>query len=215
MHNYILHLDTATKVCSVAVSDADLLIDFIDLEEESFSHGEKLNLILQELLQRSQISLKDLQAISISEGPGSYTGLRIGLATAKALCYALSLPLIAISSLESLASRIPNPENLNVLAAIDARRMEIYGAMYDREGKQLTPTEPTIVDVSSFQDFEPFVYGGDGAEKLQTCWEGRASYYKPTKSSARGQIDGAWKKFKTQNFVDVAYFEPNYLKQNF
>ena len=165
----ILHIETATKICSVALSDSGTLLDSLDKEPSEYIHGEYLTIFINELLQDCNKSLKDLDAISVSIGPGSYTGLRIGLAVAKGLCFGLKIPLITVETLDSLLAlgRIVQPDQ-NLCAVLDARRMEVYSKLISSEGTTaMSETEATIVDESTFAShFEPFVCFGDGAAKL-------------------------------------------------
>lgn len=210
----ILHLETATKVCSVALSKDGKQIGLKEIEEEGYSHGENLTLFIQALINEAGLSMKDLNAVSVASGPGSYTGLRIGAATAKGLCYALDIPLIAIDALTCLCelaqSKYPNQ---NLCALIDARRMEVFGLIQDSEGRTIKEISADILDETSYAEFEPFVYFGDGAAKLEAIWSGRnLTADNAIKSSAVGQIRLAHEKFQVQAFEDVAYWEPFYLK---
>jgi len=212
--NYILHLETSTKACSVAISlDGELIALKEELNEE-FSHSEKLTLFIQDVIQEVKITLKDLKAVSVASGPGSYTGLRIGVSTAKGLCYALEIPLISVDALFSLATIAKNKHhNINLCALIDARRMEVFSSIYNSDLNVLKPISADIIDESTYSAYEPFVYFGDGAEKLKDLWKNNnctidSSIY----SSAIGQIPLATEKFTKKEFEDVAYFEPFYLK---
>lgn len=211
---YILHLETSTKVCSVALSRNGELIAVKETEEDGYSHGENLTLFIQDVLNQATISTKQLSAISVASGPGSYTGLRIGVSTAKGLCYPLSIPLIAIDSLKSLTEIAKKTTiSLNLCALIDARRMEVYNAIYDASGKQLKEISADIINESSYLEYEPFLYFGDGAEKLNEIWEDRnCTANLSIKSSAIGQVKLAYEKFQAGLFEDLAYFEPFYLK---
>lgn len=211
---YILHLETSTKVCSVALSLNGELIALKETEEDGYSHGENLTLFIQDVLNQATISIKQLAAVSVASGPGSYTGLRIGISTAKGLCYPLSIPLIAIDSLTSLTEIAKNTHStLNLCALIDARRMEVYNAIYDSSGKQLKEISADIINESSYLEYEPFLYFGDGAEKLTEIWEDRnCTANLAIKSSAIGQVKLAYEKFQARLFEDLAYFEPFYLK---
>lgn len=211
---YILHLETSTKVCSVALSRNGELIAVKETEEDGYSHGENLTLFIQDVLNQATISTKQLSAISVASGPGSYTGLRIGVSTAKGLCYPLSIPLIAIDSLKSLTEIAKKTTiSLNLCALIDARRMEVYNAIYDASGKQLKEISADIINESSYLEYEPFLYFGDGAEKLNEIWEDRnCTPNLSIKSSAIGQVKLAYEKFQAGLFEDLAYFEPFYLK---
>lgn len=211
---YILHLETATKVCSVALSRNGELIGEKELKEEGYSHGENLTLFIEDVLREQGISPAHLSAVSVASGPGSYTGLRIGVATAKGLCYGLNIPLIAIDALTSLCELAHEKHpGVNLCAMIDARRMEVYNLFQNANREPLKPISADILDENSYAKYEPFVYFGDGAPKLIELWSNRnctpdAELY----SSARGQIRLAYEKFQRNEFEDVAYFEPFYLK---
>ena len=211
---YILHLETSTKVCSVALScDGKQIAIKEDLSNE-YSHAENLTIYIQEVLLQSSISLKELSAVSVASGPGSYTGLRIGVSTAKGLCYALEIPLIAVDSLISLAT-IANEKHveMNLCALIDARRMEEFNGIYSSDLKSLKAISADIITEDSYKEFEPFIYFGDGAIKLEEIWMDRnCTIDKTIYSSATGQIPLAFEKFNKKQFEDVAYFEPFYLK---
>ena len=128
---FLLHIDTATKTCSVALSKNGVLVDFIELTEDGYIHGEKLTLFIEEVCQKNAVDLKELSAISVTSGPGSYTGLRIGVSVAKGLCYALEIPMIAIDALLTLAAqgKVKHPGK-KLCCMIDARRMEVFSAIY-------------------------------------------------------------------------------------
>ena len=212
--NWILHLETATKACSVALScDGKLVAVKEDLTHD-YSHSENLTLFIEHVLRESGITLKDLKAVSVASGPGSYTGLRIGVSTAKGLCYALNIPLIAVDALFSLASIASDKyPGMNLCSLIDARRMEVFNSVYDPQLKALKPISADIINETTYQEFEPFVYFGDGAAKLQEIWAGRnCKCDLQIHSSATGQIEPAYSKFLQEKFEDVAYFEPFYLK---
>ena len=214
MDIYILHLETATKVCSVALSKNGVLLALRESEEDGYSHGENLNLFIEDVLSQTSLKVSDLSAVSLASGPGSYTGLRIGAATAKALCYSLEIPLIAIDALTSLTQiAAVKHSNINFCALIDARRMEVYNLFVDSNGKALKEISADIIDSNSYAIFEPFVYFGDGAEKLQETWRDRnIKVDLSIKSSAIGQIRLAFAKYGNSEFEDVAYWEPFYLK---
>jgi len=211
---YILHLETATKVCSVALSNNGESIALKEIQEDGYSHGENLNLLIEDVLKQASISTNELQAISVAAGPGSYTGLRIGAATAKALCYALEIPLIAIDALTSLAELAKmNYPNSNLCAVLDARRMEVYNLIVDKNCIPLKDISADIIDEKSYEEFTPFVCFGDGAEKLQEVWLNKDCTFDLTiASSALGQVELAYAKFNEKQFEDVAYWEPFYLK---
>lgn len=211
--SYILHLETATKACSVALSKDGKLAQIEESRDEQYSHGEKLTLFIQDVLKREGITAAQLNAISLSSGPGSYTGLRIGVSVAKGLCYSLKLPLIAIDSLRCLyeLARIKY-ENQRVIPMIDARRMEVFCAIFEHN-KQLRPITAEILVADTFRELEPFVVCGDATEKVSRLWQERKLTFDfEIYSSAAGQVKAAWQKYQNQEFEDLAYFEPFYLK---
>lgn len=214
MKKYILHLETATKVCSVALSLNGKLQQLKEIEEDGYAHGEKLTLLIEAALASEGIQIKELAAVSVSAGPGSYTGLRIGVSTAKGLCYALGVPLIALDSLVSLQQIAKNIyPNQAVAALIDARRMEVFASVFSGSGAILKSISADIIDEDSYLEFEPFVACGDGAEKLREVWTDRKITIDATiLSSAKGQVELAYQKYLNSEFEDVAYFEPFYLK---
>ncbi len=212
--SYILHLESATKACSVALSFEGKLKQVKEITEDNFSHGENLTLFIEEVLKQEKISAKELAAISISSGPGSYTGLRIGVSVAKGLCYALNIPLIAIDSLQCIYEIAceKHPEK-TIIPMIDARRMEVFSSIYSSGGTLLKEISADIIDEDSYAQFEPFIACGDGAEKLREIWSSREITIDSTiLSSAIGQVKIAFEKFQKSEYVDLAYFEPFYLK---
>lgn len=214
MNNYILHLETATKVCSVALSLNGKIVAIKETQEDGYSHGENLNLFILEVCDKAGIDLNKLSAVSVASGPGSYTGLRIGAATAKSLCYALEIPLIAIDALTSLTELAKEKySKMNYCAVIDARRMEVYNLISDQESNRLKEISADIIDEDSYAEFTPFVCFGDGAEKLKDIWVNKDCIIDSSiKSSAVGQCKLAFQKYSNNDFVDVAYWEPFYLK---
>jgi tRNA threonylcarbamoyladenosine biosynthesis protein TsaB len=217
MH-HILHIESSTDVCSVAVSKEDVLLSLVE-SFESNSHTEKLTLLISQCMRDANISMQQLDAIAVSDGPGSYTSLRIGAATAKAICYTSGIPLIAMSSLKILANGVPH-ENLlpndMIVPMIDARRMEVYLSVFDHRFNELQSSEAVILDEGTRQKY----INENG--KLHICGNGAAKYYHSfphhdiilhhVKTSAAYMVSIASKAFKEQDFVDVAYFSPEYLK---
>jgi tRNA threonylcarbamoyladenosine biosynthesis protein TsaB len=149
MSNYLLHIETATKVCSVAISDNGVVLALKEASEDAYIHSESLTLFIEEVLAEARITLNDLSAISVSAGPGSYTGLRIGLSTAKGLCFALNIPLISINTLDALYHLIEN-NALNIIPLLDARRMEVYAKIYAGNGEILEELDAVILNETSF-----------------------------------------------------------------
>lgn len=211
----ILHIETATKICSVALSEAGECLHSIEKNPSEYVHGEYLTLFIGELMLKSEKSLNDLDAISVSIGPGSYTGLRIGLAVAKGLCFGLKIPLITVETLDSMLNLAVEKHPTKVLCAcIDARRMEVYSKIISVDSSSLSNAQATVIDEYSFVDYEPFVYFGDGASKLTELWSGRDVLFDPElKLSATGQIKDALDKFRNKKFKDLAYVKPIYLKE--
>ncbi len=210
----ILHLETATKVCSAGLSINGELVQLFEIADDAFSHGEQLTLLIEKIIEAQHITLKDISAVSISEGPGSYTGLRIGVSTAKGLCYALKIPLISVNTIESMVhvAHLKHPNN-SLCAMIDARRMEVYSGIFSADLKELKIVSADVLDEFSYNEFEPFVFFGDGSTKMETLWKNRNVIWDPElQPSASGQVKIAYEKFQHQQFEDVAYFEPNYIK---
>lgn len=212
----ILCLETATKSCSVALAKDGQLLAFQEEVSQKYSHSEQLTPFIDSLLQEQGIVLADLDAIAVSKGPGSYTGLRIGVSTAKGLCYALDKPLIGVSTLEAMASGMQKQHPNKVYCPmIDARRMEVYTAFFQAE-KQLTDVEAHIIEADSFSEMlvqSEVLFFGDGADKCQeVITHTNANFISSVYPSAKDMVTVVEKKFSKQNFEDVAYFEPYYLK---
>ncbi len=211
----ILHLETATKTCSVAISVNAKLIDVIEIHEDQYIHGEKLTLFIQEILTKNSIAFDKLSAVSISSGPGSYTGLRIGVATAKGICFAKNIPLIEIDTLQAFenCARKSFPSE-TICVMLDARRMEVYSSIFDASRKTVKSISADILDDNTYREFEPFVCVGNGSTKCKEIWSERNIHFNDTvQLSASGQVELAFNKFVNKQFADLAYFEPNYLKE--
>ncbi len=210
----ILHIETATKVCSVALSENGCIVQLIENEEEGFSHAENLNLFILKALANQGWKLSQLSAVSVTSGPGSYTGLRIGVSTAKGLCYALDIPLISVNALESITAQARVKHNNKfICAVIDARRMEVFSLITDTKNEIVKAISADLIEKNSYVEYSNLVLCGDGAQKLQEVWKSRDFVFETgIKSSAGGQVEIAFDKYKEQTFEDVAYFEPFYLK---
>jgi len=212
----ILNIETATKNCSVSISDKGNLLAISEINEGKFSHAEKLHTFILEVLKDSGTAMKQLDAIAISKGPGSYTGLRIGVSAAKGLSYALDKPLISISTLDSMARQVSLEKGDLVVPMLDARRMEVYSAIFDHEYQQTRETKAEIIDENSFQDLlkSGIVYfAGDGAEKCSNLIKHEnARFLTDIYPSAREMAMMSEQKYTASEFEDVAYFEPFYLK---
>ncbi|MCL9804833.1 tRNA (adenosine(37)-N6)-threonylcarbamoyltransferase complex dimerization subunit type 1 TsaB [Flavobacterium amniphilum] len=212
--DYILSIETATKNCSVGLSLDGQTVLCKEIAENGYSHAEKLHVFIEEILQEADILFSDLKAIAVSQGPGSYTGLRIGVSAAKGLCYSLNIPLIAIDTLETLARQLKVESGI-IVPMIDARRMECYTAFFDVNYSKIRAVESEIIDETTYQDVSDEVHLlGDGASKCQTVLTDRkfvfhTDYIYP---SAKEMSSIAYSKYKKSDTVDVAYFEPFYLK---
>ena len=210
----ILNIESATKNCSVALSKAGKTLAIRELSEQNFSHAEKLHVFIEELFLETNLKLQDLNAVAVSQGPGSYTGLRIGISAAKGLCYALSIPLIAIDTLEILARKI-NISNGTILPMIDARRLEVYSAFYDSNYAKIRETKAEIIDENSFQETSEMLHLiGDGAMKFkEILTDEKFKYYPEIQFPSATEMSLiSFQKFQNNQFEDVAYFEPFYLK---
>jgi tRNA threonylcarbamoyladenosine biosynthesis protein TsaB len=211
---YILNIETATKNCSVSVAKNGITIACKEIAEIGYSHAERLHVFIEDVLKESHITFNDLSAIGVSQGPGSYTGLRIGVSAAKGLCFALDIPLISIDTLLVLAS-VASVENGLIIPMIDARRMEVYSAIFDYKGREIRKTEAEIIDENSFSEILETVYFvGDCNEKCKTILTKSNFVFLDdiVYPSANQMSFLSFEKFSKNQFEDVAYFEPLYLK---
>ena len=212
---WILCIETATKSCSVALAKYGHLVAVKEEVSEKYSHSEKLTVFIEQLLQQEGLKVSDLDAIAVSSGPGSYTGLRIGVSTAKGLCYASDVPLIALSTLDTMAQAMKDkyPE-AQLCPMLDARRMEVYCALYSKS--QASPVVAKIIDQDSFAEElakGSLLFFGDGADKCKDVLTHTNAHFElGVYPSATNMIPLAHEKFQNQVFEDVAYFEPFYLK---
>lgn len=212
----ILHLETSSKNCSVAISDGDQMLCVCEEVSENYKQSESLHTFVEWALEGAEISLQEVEGIALGKGPGSYTGLRIGAASAKGFCYALNIPLVAVNSLETMITPFLGKNYDYIIPLIDARRMEVYCAVYDgNSGEELFPTESKILDENSFQEFggKKIAFIGDGAKKAKEIFSlPDAEFFDNIYPSAKYLLNKAMVKFKNKTFEDVAYFEPYYLK---
>jgi tRNA threonylcarbamoyladenosine biosynthesis protein TsaB len=211
---YILNIETSTKNCSVSLAKNGKTIICKELSEAGFSHAEKLHIFIENVLKSANLSFKDLNAIAVSQGPGSYTGLRIGVSAAKGLCYALDIPLIAVDTLQVLASKA-DIKNGIIIPMIDARRMEVYSSIFDENHNKIREIKAEILDENSFQEIQETIYFvGDCNEKAKTVLTKNNYVFLDDKiyPSANEMSLLSFNKFQNKNFEDVAYFEPYYLK---
>lgn len=215
MSTLILHLETSTKICSVALSQNGILLGHNDQAADGYIHGEALTLMIEELLHNSNTTLHELNAISFSSGPGSYTGLRIGLSTAKGLCFALSIPLIALPThqiLFQIARENGLQKPYHVFALLDARRTEVYMQVFDSEGQSIQQLQCALLEQTDPTAFLPALIVGDSNTKAQTFWVSKELTWISNALSARFQAKVAFEAFQAQQFEDVAYCSPIYLK---
>ncbi|WP_420385591.1 tRNA (adenosine(37)-N6)-threonylcarbamoyltransferase complex dimerization subunit type 1 TsaB [Roseivirga sp.] len=215
----ILSIETATTVCSVALTDGQQIVARKKLYTDK-SHANQLTLLVTEMMKEAGLVLADLKAVAISEGPGSYTGLRIGISTAKGLCYALNIPLIGISTLKAMAHEVNatmNEAGGLLCPMIDARRMEVYTALYSPEMTEVMAPHPKILDESSFEETlkeSGVLFFGNGAPKFSEVLQNEnARFVEEISPSAWAIGQLAAERFANQQFEDLAYFEPSYLKE--
>ncbi|NEU09510.1 tRNA (adenosine(37)-N6)-threonylcarbamoyltransferase complex dimerization subunit type 1 TsaB [Flavihumibacter sp. R14] len=221
MHNQIiLQIETATTMCSVALSAGGKLLALKEANERNI-HASEITLFIDDVMTRAGITYQQLNAVAVSKGPGSYTGLRIGVSTAKGLCFALDIPLIAVNTLEAMADgfikKYPATDPSTILCPmIDARRMEVYTAIYDANLNQLEPVAAKVLDGQTFGKYlsgSNVIFFGDGAGKTQSLYAANPNYrFIEFENSASHLSELAVRKFQNGDFEDVAYFEPFYLK---
>jgi tRNA threonylcarbamoyladenosine biosynthesis protein TsaB len=220
----LLLIESSTQICSVALSRDGQLISIREINEPN-RHAEKLTVFIDEVMKESGCTFTQLDAVAVSMGPGSYTGLRIGVSAAKGICYAVDKPLIAVGTLEAMAYGMRNEakEGDLLIPMIDARRMEVYTAIYDHNGNMLQEVSPMILDENSFSKIQTpnhqspitnLLFSGDGMPKAKELLSKipNAVFTDAGNCSAKHLMIPAEKKFLEKNFEDVAYFEPFYLK---
>ena len=214
----ILLIETATSSCSVALSENGKIIAFKEANERNI-HASHITLFIEELMIKKGKKYSDLKAVAVSKGPGSYTGLRIGVSTAKGLCYALDIPLLGIDTLEAMASGLLAQNDIQdsdlLIPMIDARRMEVYTGIYQRDLKVIEPVSAKIVDASSFDQFRSknLILFGDGASKFKELFSDQNNIrFIDFTNSAKDLNFLAGRKFSNAETENVAYFEPFYLK---
>ena len=211
----LLNIETSTTNCSVSLSKDEEILVLKEDNNSGYSHAEKLHVFIQDVFNEANISKNNIDAVSISKGPGSYTGLRIGVSAAKGLCYALDKPLISVSTLEALAHQVKIDDGI-IIPMLDARRMEVYSAIFTSNYKVIRPIEAQILDASSFKEelVKHSVYFiGNGVDKTKQIINHANAVFiedKLPSASTLGKIANA--KYKIGDIEDVAYFEPYYLK---
>lgn len=223
--DYLLCVESGTSTCSVALSKGIEVLDFVEVHEQGNNHAKTLTVFIQTVLQKAGINANDLNAVVVSKGPGSYTGLRIGVSAAKGICYAAGIPLIAIGSLKSMAfgalewvKENPGFGTPDIFCPmIDARRLEVYTQLFDNCGKSFSHIEAKILDEKSFSDIlsnNRIVFFGNGSAKAKPIiTHPNALFIDNFFPSARFMIPLAFERLKEKKYEDVAYFEPLYLKE--
>jgi tRNA threonylcarbamoyladenosine biosynthesis protein TsaB len=221
---YILSIETSTNVGSVALHKAGVLLSNVEIYTQ-YSHSEKLTLLIEQVIQNANINTQEIEAIAISQGPGSYTGLRIGVATCKGLCFALDKPLLSVSTLASMSKSLNayldlQEEETWLCPMLDARRMEVYCALYDKNNQLQMPITAKIIDENSFEDVlkdKKIIFFGNGAKKCKEILEYQKNalfitddLYEAPLAKNMGEL--AYQSFLDKDFQDIAYFEPFYLK---
>jgi tRNA threonylcarbamoyladenosine biosynthesis protein TsaB len=213
----ILNIETSTEVCSVAISkDGNHLFKKEILE--GLNHSEFLTVLIEEILAENSYKLNQLDAVAVSKGPGSYTGLRIGVSVAKGLCYGLNIPLIAVNSLEILGmyAALKSDKDMLFCPMIDARRMEVYTALYNSNGKEIKPVSAEIIEENFLLEYltkNKILFYGNGAKKCKSkITHVNALFEGPNKTSAQFMQNLTAIKYNEKQFENVAYFEPLYLK---
>ncbi|MCK0192195.1 tRNA (adenosine(37)-N6)-threonylcarbamoyltransferase complex dimerization subunit type 1 TsaB [Arenibacter sp. F20364] len=211
----ILNLETATTNCSVSIAKNGEVIALREDNSPNYSHSEQLHIFIEEVMKGTSLSFKDISAIAVSKGPGSYTGLRIGVSAAKGLCFSLNLPLISVPTLESLARQGYGKNYDFIIPLLDARRMEVYATVFDVAGNNIRDTRAEIIQKESFLEYAEkgrVLLIGDGAEKCRELLEHPNFTFESALPTAVEMGEVSHKKFKASNFENVAYFEPFYLK---
>ncbi|WP_125722711.1 tRNA (adenosine(37)-N6)-threonylcarbamoyltransferase complex dimerization subunit type 1 TsaB [Flavobacterium ustbae] len=212
--SFILNIETATKNCSVSIAKDGQTIVCNELSDEGYSHAEKLHVFIEEVIEKAGISAQDLAAVAVSQGPGSYTGLRIGVSAAKGLCYALNIPLIAVDTLQTLASQAGVTDG-KIIPMLDARRMEVYSAIFNSDLTLERAIKAEIIDENSFQEYTDKLYFvGDCADKCKPVLTAANFVFLENIKypSAQAMSKISFEKYQKSDTVDVAYFEPYYLK---
>ena len=211
----ILNIETATKNCSVSLSIDGELIALKEVNDGGYSHAENLHVFIEEILKENKVKAQELSAIAIGKGPGSYTGLRIGVSSAKGMAYALDIPLISVDTLKSLALSIEVEDGV-VVPMLDARRLEVYTCVFNKNYELVSDTEAKIIDETSFSEelkSQKVYFLGDGAAKCKEIITSENAVFVDGKfPSAKEMVRLSYNKYKESDFEDVAYFEPFYLK---
>ncbi len=219
MKNYILCLETSSTNCSVSISKENELVYIKESDGEGYKHSEFLHSFIEESMVNSKLKYDQLMAVSVGIGPGSYTGLRIGLSSAKGICYSKDIPLITINSLEILAHKYKTINDEILVPMFDARRMEVYFSIFDKNHKLLKPPTSRILSEDFFKDFpnKKKVIFGNGAEKCKSIFNSEGFKYinEIFNPSSKEMSEISYTKFLKKDYADLAYCEPLYLKNNY
>jgi tRNA threonylcarbamoyladenosine biosynthesis protein TsaB len=216
----LLCIESSTSICSVALANEGQLMGLEETEDKN-AHSARLTVLIEKLLKDNNLKMSQLDAVAMSRGPGSYTGLRIGASVAKGLCYGLNIPLIAVSTLQAMALQaarilqISPQEDVVFIPMIDARRVEVYSAVYNFRGEELREVRAEIITADLFEDIHSrIVICGDGAAKCRQLFENdlRFIIMERLLASAAWLVPLAWENFVKGKFENTAYFEPYYLK---
>lgn len=214
----ILNIETSTKTCSVSLAKDGQTIICIEETSDQYIHAEKLNVFIENLFNKSGLSIDKLDAVCVSKGPGSFTGLRIGVASAKGFCYALDIPLLSIDSLTVLTHQYLQNNQVGeidlMIPMIDARRMEVYTTVFNAKKNMIAPISPKIIDEKSFSEYTvPIHLFGDGAEKCKSVLSAtNVHVHNSLLTSASAMSSLSYQKYKNKEYEDLAYFDPFYLK---
>lgn len=211
----ILYIDTALDVASLTLAQDNKLLAFAKNEQQN-DHASWIHTAIQQLLNEGKKEPKQLDAVAVTSGPGSYTGLRVGLSTAKGLCYALQKPLLTIPTLELIASTIKSSHNSLIVPMIDARRMEVFTATYTNTLQELTAPHALILDENSFSEElkkQPIFFCGNGAAKFQAICNSPNANFESKSATAVEMIPLGLKLFQEKSFTNLAYSAPLYVKE--
>jgi tRNA threonylcarbamoyladenosine biosynthesis protein TsaB len=213
----LLNIESATNVCSVALSRDGKYLHHLH-ESSTRDHASIITRMIKRMLEEAGLVIADLSGVVLSEGPGSYTSLRVGMSVAKGICYGRDIPLIAINTLESLAkeARRQNPEAGLICPMIDARRMEVYASLYDEQMVKQIDNQPVILEPDTFDEYldagRTVTICGNGSHKAKAVYEGRNISFSVEECDARQLIEEGYRRFLKQDYADLAYFSPNYIK---
>lgn len=212
----ILNIETSTDICSICLSQ-DGAVTAIRETERSYSHSEVIAVFIEECVKEAELKMQDIDAVSVSQGPGSYTALRIGAATAKGICFALSIPLISVGTLDALKNSVIEQAGNNdlIIPMIDARRKEVYRSVYDSTGNIIAAVEPIILDSNTFIEYNQYdrlLFCGDGVAKSKDILGIKNGSFFDEECSSRHMITHSEEKFAKNLYEDISYFEPFYYK---